>query len=50
MVFLIDVDTKQVFDGPAFEDENRLVLLGLQTTPTQIRWSTGMTTADLGAA
>jgi hypothetical protein len=50
MVFLIDMDTKQVFDGPAFEDENRLVLLGLQTTPTQIRWSTGMTTADLGAA
>ena len=49
MLFLIDVDTKEVFDGPAFDDEQRLVRLGQQTTPTQIRWATGTTSADLGA-
>jgi hypothetical protein len=38
MVFLIDPDTKEVFDGPAFEDENRLMRMGVLTTPVQIRW------------
>ena len=38
MVFLIDPDTKEVFDGPAFEDDNRLMRLGLMTSPVQIRW------------
>ena len=38
MVFLIDPDTKEVFDGPAFEDNNRLMRLGLMTSPVQIRW------------
>jgi hypothetical protein len=38
MVFLIDPDTKEVFDGPAFEDGNRLLRLGQMTSPAQIRW------------
>jgi hypothetical protein len=38
MVFLIDPETKEVFDGPAFEDEQRLLRVGLLTSPTQITW------------
>jgi hypothetical protein len=38
MLFLIDPDTKEVFDGPAFEDNQRLLKLGVMTSPTQIRW------------
>ena len=38
LVFLIDPDTKEVFDGPAFEDDNRLLKLGQMTSPAQIRW------------
>jgi hypothetical protein len=38
MVFLIDPDTKEVFDGPAFEDGQRLLRLGQMTSPVQIRW------------
>lgn len=38
MLFYIDPDTKEVFDGPAFEDNKRLLRLGLQTAPTQIKW------------
>jgi hypothetical protein len=38
MVFLIDPDTKEVFDGPAFEDNNRLMRMGILTTPAQIQW------------
>lgn len=38
MVFLIDPDTKEVFDGPAFDDDNRLMRMGLMTSPVQIRW------------
>ena len=38
MVFLIDPDTKEVFDGPAFEDNQRLLKLGQMTSPGQIRW------------
>lgn len=39
MVFLIDPDTKEVFDGPAFEDNQRLLRLGQMTSPGQIRWT-----------
>lgn len=39
MVFLIDPDTKEVFDGPAFEDNQRLLRLGNLTSPTQITWN-----------
>ena len=38
MVFYIDPDTNEVFDGPAFSDEERLLRLGVKTSPTQIRW------------
>ena len=38
MVFLIDPDTKEVFDGPAFEDGQRLLRLGQLISPVQIRW------------
>ena len=42
MVFLIDPDTKEVYDGPAFENDNRLLFLGIMTTPGQIRWTPGL--------
>ena len=42
MIFLIDPDTKQVYDGPAFDDNQRLILLGTMTTPGQIRWTPGL--------
>lgn len=38
MLFLIDPDTKEVFDGPAFEDNQRLLRIGLMQSPGQIRW------------
>lgn len=38
MLFLIDPDTKEVYDGLAFEDNQRLLRVGFQTAPTQIRW------------
>ena len=38
MVFLIDPDSKEVFDGPAFEDRQRLMRMGRLTTPGQILW------------
>jgi hypothetical protein len=38
MIFLIDPDTKEVFDGPAFEDEKRLMRMGVMTSPVQIQW------------
>jgi hypothetical protein len=39
MVFLIDPESKEVFDGPAFDDEQRLLRVGLLTSPTQITWT-----------
>jgi hypothetical protein len=38
MVFLIDPQTKEVYDGPAFEDQERLLRVGVLTTPTSIEW------------
>jgi hypothetical protein len=38
MVFLIDPQTKEVYDGPAFEDNERLLRVGTLTTPTTIEW------------
>jgi hypothetical protein len=38
MIFLIDPDTKEVFDGPAFEDDKRLMRMGMLTGPGQIQW------------
>lgn len=40
MVFMIDPDTKEVFDGIAFEDDRRLLRMGQMTSPNQIRWIT----------
>lgn len=40
MVFFIDPTTKEVFDGPAFDDNQRLMRVGVLTSPTQIRWLT----------
>ena len=39
-LFYIDPDTKEVFDGIAFEDNQRLLRVGELTSPTQIRWLT----------
>jgi hypothetical protein len=41
IVFLIDPDTKDVFDEPAFGDANRLLRIGT-LTPTSIRFFTGI--------
>jgi hypothetical protein len=42
MIFLIDPDTKEVFDGPAFEDDNRLMRMGILTSSVQIQWLTDL--------
>lgn len=39
MVFLIDPQTKEVYDGPAFEDRERLLRVGTLVTPTTIEWT-----------
>jgi hypothetical protein len=38
MIFLIDPDSKEVFDGPAFEDDHRLLRMGVLSSPVQIQW------------
>jgi len=38
MVFLLDPVSREVFDGPAFEDNQRLLRVGDLVTPTQLRW------------
>ncbi len=38
MIFFIDQATKEVYDGLAFEDNQRLLKVGDMATPTQIRW------------
>jgi hypothetical protein len=38
MVFLLDPDTKEVFDGPAFEDDKRLLKIGTLTSPTRLQF------------
>jgi hypothetical protein len=42
IVILIDPDTNQVFDYPAFEDSKRLIQLGLRTAPGEIRFFTSV--------
>jgi hypothetical protein len=41
IVFLVDPDSKEVFDEPAFGDANRLLRIGT-LTPTSIRFFTGI--------
>jgi hypothetical protein len=38
MVFLYDPQTKDIYDGPAFEDNERLLRVGTLTTPTTLEW------------
>jgi hypothetical protein len=38
MVFLIDPQTKEVYDGPAFEDAQRLLRIGTLTSATSLEW------------
>lgn len=38
IVFVLDPDTNEVFDGPAFQDTKRLVKLGIRTAPGEIRF------------
>lgn len=38
IVFVLDPDTNEVFDGPAFQDTQRLVKLGIRTAPGEIRF------------
>jgi len=35
---LMDPDTLEIFDAPAFEDNNRLLKLGIKTSNTEIKW------------
>jgi len=38
IVFFIDPATKEVFDGHAYEDNKRLLRLGMMTSSTSIQW------------
>jgi hypothetical protein len=42
MLFIIDPDTNEVFDSPAFQDTKRLLRLGLRTAPGEIRFFTSI--------
>jgi hypothetical protein len=39
MVFLLDPVSKEVFDGPAFEDNQRLLRVGDLVSSTQLKWT-----------
>jgi hypothetical protein len=39
MVFLYDPQTKELYDGPAFEDQERLLRVGMRTSETTITWT-----------
>jgi hypothetical protein len=42
IALVIDPDTNQVFDFPAFEDSQRLIQIGLRTAPNEIRFFTSV--------
>jgi hypothetical protein len=42
IAIILDPDTNQVFDYPAFEDSKRLIQLGLRTAPGEIRFFTSV--------
>jgi hypothetical protein len=42
LVFVIDPDTNEVFDAPAFQDTKRLIKLGIRTAPGEIRFFTSI--------
>jgi hypothetical protein len=35
---LMDPDTLEIFDAPAFEDNKRLLKLGIKSSDTEIKW------------
>jgi hypothetical protein len=35
---ILDPDTNEIFDAPAFEDNKRLLKLGMRTSQTEIKW------------
>lgn len=41
IIYLMDPDTKEVFDGQAFEDNNRLLRIGTKISETQIKFWLG---------
>jgi len=42
LVFVLDPDTNEVFDAPAFQDTKRLIRLGIRTAPGEIRFFTSV--------
>ena len=42
LLFVIDPDTNEVFDAPAFQDTKRLIRLGIRTAPGEIRFFTSV--------
>ena len=42
LVFVLDPDTNEIFDHPAFQDTKRLIRLGIRTTPGEIRFFTSV--------
>jgi type I site-specific restriction endonuclease len=42
MMLLLDPDTNEIFDLPAFEDTQRLVRLGIRSSPGEIRFFTSV--------
>ena len=37
---ILDPDTNDIFDAPAFEDSFRLIKIGVRSSPTEIKWFT----------
>jgi hypothetical protein len=37
---ILDPDTNDIFDAPAFEDSFRLIKIGMRSSPTEIKWFT----------
>jgi hypothetical protein len=42
LVFILDPDTNEIFDHPAFQDTKRLIRLGIRTSPGEIRFFTSV--------
>jgi hypothetical protein len=42
LIFVLDPDTNEIFDHPAFQDTQRLIRLGIRTTPGEIRFFTSV--------
>ena len=42
IMFVLDPDTNEVFDAPAFQDTQRLIRMGIRTAPGEIRFFTSV--------